>query len=108
MGAETGRLPGLDVTRDREACMLKARSRLGGTGRKTSRLHSLHEAGTFFVPFRLGGISLSATGIPAQAGRFLSYKHFIPSDRGNVTFLFSQFAVIWTIVFSYLHFISIT
>ena len=47
----------------------------------------LHEAGTFFLPSRLGGISLSATGIPAQAERFLSYKRFIPPDRGNVNFL---------------------
>ena len=48
----------------------------------------LHEARTFFIPSCLGGISLSATGIPAQAGRFLSYKRFILPDRGNVNFLF--------------------
>ena len=77
MGAGTGHLPGREITRD--------------PGMYVSIIFiafRLHEAGTFFVPSRLGGISLSATGISAQAGRFLSYKCFIPPDRGNVNFLF--------------------
>ena len=65
-----------------------------GTGRYPGSRHvyvpiifitfRLYEAGTFFVPSRLGGISLSATGIPAEAGRFSSYKRFIPGDRDEI------------------------
>ena len=96
MGAGTGRLAGRDVTRDVYVSIIFI-------------AFLLHEAGTFFVPSRLGGISLSATEIPAPAGRFLSYKRFTPPEWGNVNFLFWQFlAVIWTIVLSHLYFISIT
>ena len=80
-------------------CLYKSRDgTLAGTGRYSGPRHVyvsiifitflLYEAGTFFVPSRLGGILLSATGIPPQAGRFLSYKCFIPPDRDKLNFSF--------------------
>ena len=76
MGARTGRLPGR-----------YSGSRHVYVSIIFIKFHS-HKPWTFFVPSRLGGVSLSATGIAAQVGRFLSYKFFTPPDRGNVNFQF--------------------
>ena len=67
-----GRLLGRDVTRDPGMYMFPyylSRSVYTKPGRSSSRL---------------GGISLSATGISAEAGRFSSYKRFIPGDRDEI------------------------
>ena len=74
-----------------KGCLYESRDwTFGGTGRYSGSRHvyasmtfiafRLYEAGTFFVLSHLGRISHSAAGIPPQAGRFLSYKYFIPPD----------------------------
>ena len=103
-----------DICQSLRGCLYESQDgTFAGTGHCSGSRHvyvsiifiafRLYEAGTFFVPSRRGGISLSATGIslsatgiPPQAGRFLSYKCFIPPDRDKLNFSFLQFLQLFT------------
>ena len=81
MGGGTGGLPGWDVKRD---LAMHVRCTCIYILFVPFRLYGNNFAGMFFVPSRQSRIPVRSTGIPAKAGQFLSYKHFVPLCRDDI------------------------